>query len=344
MRTKRALITGITGQDGAYLAKNLVQKGYDVYGCFRRNASGSAWRLHELGIADQVKMCEMEMTELSCIINVIDAVKPDEIYNLAAQSFVASAFLQPFYTSNVDGFGAARIMEAVKLMYRDKIKIYQAGTSEMYGKVQAIPQTETTPFYPRSPYGCAKVYAYWMGINYRESYNMFITNGILFNHESPIRGEVFVTRKITSILAQKAAGVMKEPLILGNLDAKRDWGHAADYVEGMWLMMQQETPGDYILATGETHTVREFVNLAAEFFGYDLVWEGEGVNERAIDARTKEVVVCVSPEFYRPAEVDILLGDPSKAERELGWKRTVTFEELVRVMCRADQARVRRIA
>lgn len=336
MRRKKALITGITGQDGAYLARFLVDKGYEVIGAYRRNASGTPWRLKELEVDKDVELVEMEMTEITTILSVLAEYKPDEIYNLAAQSFVASSHLQPFYTGDVDGFGAARIFEAVRMLRFDT-KIYQAGTSEMYGLVQAPMQSETTPFYPRSPYACAKVYAHWMAINYREAHGMFVANGILFNHESPLRGEVFVTKKITSTLARIAAG-SDETLYLGNLDAKRDWGHAQDYVEGMWLILQQDEPQDFVLATGETRSVRDFVVAAAAALGIELDWIGKGVNEIAVspEQRTR-VVVAVDPKFYRPSEVELLLGDPSKAEEILGWARNFDFEDLVREMVEYDQ-------
>ncbi len=331
---KKAIITGITGQDGAYLAKLLLEKGYEVYGAYRRSASTNVWRLDELGVADQVKMLSFELLEYSNIQRAIARVQPDEFYNLAAMSFVASSFEQPLYTGDVDGLAVTRILEAIREV-QPGCRFYQASTSEMFGKVQAIPQTETTPFYPRSPYGVAKLYGHWITVNYRESFGLHASSGILFNHESPLRGLEFVTRKITASLARIRHGQQKV-LELGNMDAKRDWGFAGDYVEGMYRMLQQDTPDDYVLATGETYPVREFVSLAAQAAGFELEWDGEGEQERATDRKTGQVLVQVNPEFYRPAEVELLIGSPAKAQEQLGWQRQVGFESLVGMMMHAD--------
>jgi GDPmannose 4,6-dehydratase len=335
---KRALITGITGQDGAYLAKLLLEKGYEVWGAYRRSSSLNLWRLEELGVRDDVRLIPLDLLEYSNIVRALEKVQPDEIYNLAAQSFVALSFEMPLYTAEADALGVTRLLEALRAVKPDA-RFYQASTSEMYGKVQEIPQTERTPFYPRSPYAVAKLYAYWITVNYRESYGIHASSGILFNHESPLRGQEFVTRKITASLARIKYG-QQEVLELGNLDAKRDWGFAGDYVEGMWLMLQQDFPDDYVLATGETHSVRKFVELVAEVVGFNLVWEGAGQEERGIDLRTGKVIVCVNPEFYRPAEVDLLVGNPEKARSRLGWSPRVGFSELVRMMAERDMERV----
>ncbi|MDB4895811.1 MAG: GDP-mannose 4,6-dehydratase [Firmicutes bacterium] len=334
---KRALVTGITGQDGAYLARWLIAKGYEVYGACRRSASGSNWRLAELGVADQVRMVPIDLLEFSNVLRTIDQVAPDEVYNLAAQSFVGISYEQPIYTAEVDALGVARLLEAIRGLAATT-RFYQASTSEMFGKVQEVPQRETTPFYPRSPYGVAKLYGHWLTVNYRESYGLHASSGILFNHESPLRGEEFVTRKITTGFARIKHGGAG-PLALGNLDAKRDWGFAGDYVRGMWLMLQQETPGDYVLATGETRSVREFVERAADAAGFKLAWDGEREQTRGVDQRTGRELVRVSPEFYRPAEVDLLIGDGAKAAERLGWKPEVSFETLVELMVRADMER-----
>jgi GDPmannose 4,6-dehydratase len=337
---KKAIITGITGQDGAYLAKLLLEKGYEVYGAYRRSASTNVWRLDELGVADQVKMLSFELLEYSNIQRAIARVQPDEFYNLAAMSFVASSFEQPLYTGDVDGLAVTRILEAIREV-QPGCRFYQASTSEMFGKVQAIPQTETTPFYPRSPYGVAKLYGHWITVNYRESFGLHASSGILFNHESPLRGLEFVTRKITASLARIRHG-QQTVLELGNMDAKRDWGFAGDYVEGMYRMLQRDTPDDYVLATGETYPVREFVSLAAQAAGFELEWEGEGERERATDRKTGQVLVQVNPEFYRPAEVELLIGSPAKAQEQLGWQRQVGFESLVEMMMQADLDRAAR--
>ena len=336
---KKALITGIRGQDGAYLAKFLLEKGYEVWGADRRSGDSSNWRLKELGIEKDVKIVYMDLLELTNIMRVIEKVQPDEVYNLAAQSFVGASFEQPILTSEIDAIGVLKILEAIRTLKPDT-KFYQASTSEMFGKVQEIPQTEKTPFYPRSPYGVAKLFAHWMTVNYRESFDIFACSGILFNHESPLRGLEFVTRKITYSLAKIKYG-LQDKLLLGNLDAKRDWGYAKEYVEGMYLMLQQENPDDYVLATGETHTVREFVEKAAQIAGFDIVWEGEGVNSRGIDRKSGKTIIEVSPDFYRPAEVDLLLGNPKKAEEKLGWKPKTKFEDLVSIMMEADLKRVK---
>ncbi|HHD11197.1 MAG TPA: GDP-mannose 4,6-dehydratase [Deltaproteobacteria bacterium] len=338
MMSKTALITGIRGQDGAYLAKLLLEKGYRVYGADRRSSDAGNWRLKELGIEQDVEVVYMDLLELTNIMRTVERVKPDEVYNLAAQSFVGVSFEQPILTSEVDAMGVLRLLEAIRTIKPDT-RFYQASTSELYGKVQEIPQTEKTPFYPRSPYGVAKLFGHWMTVNYRESYGMFACSGILFNHESPLRGLEFVTRKITHSVARIKKG-LQDKVVLGNLDAKRDWGYAAEYVEGMWLMLQQEEPDDYVLATGETHSVREFVEAAFGAAGYKIEWEGEGVNTTGRDKATGSVLVEVSPEFYRPAEVDILIGNPEKAEKKLGWKPRTKFKELVAMMVEADLRRV----
>ncbi|QQR69503.1 MAG: GDP-mannose 4,6-dehydratase [Alphaproteobacteria bacterium] len=334
----KALVTGIGGQDGAYLAKLLLDKGYTVYGGLRRSSQGDPWRLQELGIEQKVKLVPFELLEMSNLLSLIREIQPDEIFNLAAQSFVATSFKQPLFTADSDAMGVLRLLEAVRMAKPDA-RVYQASTSEMFGKVQAMPQCETTPFYPRSPYGVAKLFGHWMVVNYRESYDMHASSGILFNHESPLRGEEFVTRKITVILAQLAHGLRQDPLELGNLAAKRDWGHARDYVQGMWLMLQQDKADDYVLATGQMHSVEEFVNAAAPVAGFDLVWEGEGVNRLARDRSNGKVIVRVNPEFFRPAEVDVLCGDPSKAQKALGWKPATSFEKLVQDMAMRDMER-----
>lgn len=332
---KKALITGITGQDGAYLAKLLLEKGYEVYGAVRRTSTFNSWRLDYLGITDQIKYVAFDLSEYMNIHRAIEKVQPDEIYNLAAQSFVGVSFEQPLYTADVDALGVTRILEAIRGI-NPKIRFYQASTSEMFGEVQVIPQNEATPFYPRSPYGVAKLYAHWITVNYRESYDIYACSGILFNHESPLRGEEFVTRKITSSLAKIKAG-KQQVLELGNLDAKRDWGFAGDYVEGMWLMLQQEEADDFVLATGETFTVREFVERACQTLGINLKWNGKtGKQEIGVDADTGQEIIKINPDFYRPAEVGLLVGSPLKAEKSLGWQRKVGLDELVKMMCDFD--------
>jgi GDPmannose 4,6-dehydratase len=342
---KVALITGITGQDGAYLAEFLLDKGYIVHGIKRRSSSFNTARIdhlyrdpHERNV--NFFMHYGDLTDSTNLIRIIQEVQPDEIYNLAAQSHVQVSFETPEYTANSDGLGTLRILEAIRILgLEKKTKFYQASTSELYGKVQEIPQKETTPFYPRSPYAAAKLYAYWITINYREAYGIFACNGILFNHESPIRGETFVTRKITMAAAKIKYG-MQDRLYLGNIDAKRDWGFAKDYVEAMWLMLQQESPDDYVIATGETHSVREFTELAFKELGIDLIWQGKGVEEVGIDASTRKIIVEIDPGYYRPTEVELLIGDPSKAREKLGWKPKVKMEELAKIMIKADEEEV----
>ena len=335
---KNALVTGITGQDGAYLAKLLLEKGYEVYGTYRRSASTNLWRLEELGVANDIKLVSFDLLEYSNIRRVIEKSQPTEFFNLAAQSFVATSFEQPLYTADVDGLGVTRILESIRDV-NPKIRFYQASTSEMFGLVQETPQSERTPFYPRSPYGVAKLYAHWMTVNYRESYGMHASSGILFNHESPLRGQEFVTRKITAGLARIKHG-LQETLELGNMDALRDWGFAGDYVEGMWRMLQQPTADDYVLATGVTTKVRDFVQVSASVAEFQLEWRGSGVDEVGIDAKSGKTVVKVNPEFYRPAEVELLLGDPGKAKSQLGWTPKTTLEGLVQMMMEADLKRV----
>lgn len=335
--TRRALITGITGQDGAYLAKLLLEQGYEVYGAYRRSASISSWRLEELGIQRNVKLIPLDLLEFSNILRVVEKVSPDELYNLAAQSFVGISFEEPIYTGEVDGLGVVRLLEAIRVV-NPGIRFYQASTSEMFGKAQEVPQSERTPFYPRSPYGGAKLYGHWTAVNYREAHGIFACSGILFNHESPLRGLEFVTRKITAGFA-RIRYEQQDAIELGNTKTSRDWGFAGDYVYGMWLMLHQLEPDDYVLATGRTHTVREFVQRAAEAAGFDIAWEGEREELRAIDRRTGRTVVRVNREFYRPAEVDHLVGDATKARNLLGWEPKVAFEELVQMMVEADLRR-----
>jgi GDPmannose 4,6-dehydratase len=337
---KKALITGITGQDGAYLAELLLAKGYEVHGIKRRASLLNTDRIDHLYQDPHVERRNLflhygDLTDASNLIRVIQQVQPDEIYNLGAMSHVAVSFEVPEYTANADGLGALRILEAIRLLgLESKTRFYQASSSELYGLVQEVPQKETTPFYPRSPYAVAKLYAYWITVNYREAYGIYACNGILFNHESPVRGETFVTRKITRALARLKLG-LQECLYLGNLDARRDWGHARDYVEMQWLMLQQEQAEDYVIATGEQHSVREFVDAAATELGIHLSWSGQGVDEIGTDARG-HVVVRVDPRYFRPTEVDTLLGDASKARRNLGWTPSTSFNELVVEMVRED--------
>jgi GDPmannose 4,6-dehydratase len=332
-------VTGVTGQDGAYLAKLLLEKGYRVFGAIRRTSMSNVARLEELGVAEDIELVDFDLLEFSNLLRVVEQTRPDEIFNLAAQSFVGISFEQPIYTGECDALGVTRLLEAVRNV-NPKIRFYQASTSEMYGSVVETPQRETTPFYPRSPYGVAKLYGHWITVNYRESYGMHATSGILFNHESPLRGQEFVTRKITVSLAKIKHGKL-DVLALGNMAAHRDWGYAADYVEGMWQMLQQPEPSDYVLATGEQHSVREFVLAAGERLGFDIVFEGAGVQERGIDRKSGRTIVQVEPKFYRPAEVDRLCGSPAKAEQTFGWKRKVSFPELVTLMVEADDRRVR---
>jgi len=335
---KKALITGIRGQDGAYLARFLIDKGYKVYGADRRSGDSSLWRMKELGIEDGVEHIYMDLLEYINIIDVIKNIKPDEVYNLAAQSFVQASFDQPLLTADIDAVGVLRILEAIRY-FSPKTKFYQASTSEMFGKVQSIPQNEKTSFYPRSPYAVSKLFAHWMVVNYRESYNIFGCCGILFNHESPLRGLEFITRKTTDNIARIKYG-LKEKLVVGNLDSKRDWGYAKEYVEGMWLMLQQKNPDDYVLATGETHTIRELIEYAFNYIGIKIAWKGKGLDEKGIDKKSGKVIVEVSKKYYRPAEVDLLLGDPSKAKKNLGWKPETKFKKLIEIMMEADLKRV----
>ncbi|MDY0919373.1 GDP-mannose 4,6-dehydratase [Pseudomonas viridiflava] len=335
----KAIITGITGQDGAYLAQLLLEKGYTVYGTYRRTSSVNFWRIEELGIQHDANLhlVEYDLTDLSASIRLLQNTEATEIYNLAAQSFVGVSFEQPLTTAQITGIGAVNLLEAIRIV-NPKIRFYQASTSEMFGKVQSIPQVESTPFYPRSPYGVAKLYAHWMTINYRESYGIFGASGILFNHESPLRGREFVTRKITDSVAKINMGLMNS-FELGNMDAKRDWGFAKEYVEGMWRMLQAETPDSFVLATNRTETVRSFVSMAFKATGVTVQWEGEAESERGIDAATGKVLVSVNPKFYRPTEVELLIGNPAKAREVLGWEPKTNLEELCRMMVEADLRR-----
>ncbi|OJF69466.1 GDP-mannose 4,6-dehydratase [Alteromonas sp. V450] len=336
---KTAVITGITGQDAAYLAELLLDKGYTVYGTYRRTSSVNFWRIEELNIQhhENLHLVEYDLTDLSSSIRLLQTTNADEVYNLAAQSFVGVSFDQPITTAEITGVGAVNLLEAIRIV-NPNIKFYQASTSEMFGKVQEIPQRESTPFYPRSPYGVAKLYAHWMVVNYRESYNIFATSGILFNHESPLRGREFVTRKITDSVAKIKLGKL-DVLELGNMDAKRDWGFAKDYVEGMWLMLQADKPDTYVLATNRTETVRDFVSMAFKAADIEIQWQGSGEQEVAIEKTTGKTLVRVNPKYYRPAEVDLLIGDAQKAHDELGWKATTTLEALCSMMVEADLKR-----
>lgn len=336
---KKALITGITGQDGSYLAELLLEKGYEVHGIIRRASSFNTERIDHLYKDPHVNNIRMflhygDLSDSSSLSRLVEKIKPDEIYNLAAQSHVKVSFDNPEYTADVTGLGTVRLLDAIKDS-GIKTRFYQASTSELFGLVQETPQKETTPFYPRSPYGCAKMYSYWITVNYRESYGIYACNGILFNHESPRRGETFVTRKITRGLARILSG-KDDCLYLGNLDAKRDWGYAADYVEGMWRMLQQKKPDDFVLATGETHSVREFIEEACRVASIDLVWKGKKEKEVGIDKKTKKTIIRIDPRYYRPAEVDLLLGDPTKAKKLLKWVPKTKFKELVKIMMEAD--------
>lgn len=339
MQNKRALITGITGQDGAYLAQLLLEKGYHVTGTYRRSSSVNFWRIDELGITahPNLSLVEYDLTDLASSLRLIESAQPSEVYNLAAQSFVGVSFDQPVTTASITGLGAVNLLEAIRIV-NPKIRFYQASTSEMFGKVQAIPQVEDTPFYPRSPYGVAKLYAHWMTINYRESYDIFGSSGILFNHESPLRGREFVTRKITDSVAKIVQGKLSL-LELGNMDAKRDWGFAKEYVEGMWRMLQADKPDTYVLATNRTETVRDFVTMAFKAADITLDWSGAGEQEVAHCTKSGKQLVGVSSKFYRPAEVELLIGDPAKAKRELGWEPKTTLEELCQMMVDADLRR-----
>lgn len=340
MSAKRALITGITGQDGSYLAELLLEKGYEVHGIIRRASTFNTSRIDHLYADPHTKtnlhLHYGDLSDSSNISRLLQDIQPHEIYNLGAQSHVRVSFDTPEYTGDVTGLGVIRILDAIRDSKLDT-KFYQASSSEMFGLVQAVPQNEETPFYPRSPYGVAKVYGYWITKNYRESYDMFASNGILFNHESPRRGETFVTRKITRGLARIKLGI-EDTLYLGNLDAKRDWGFAGDYVEGMWRILQADKPDDYVLATNETHTVREFAELAASHLGMDLKWEGQGVDEKGVDASTGKTIIEIDPQYFRPAEVDLLIGEYNKAEKQLGWKPTTSFKQLVEMMAQSDLA------
>ena len=337
--TKTAIITGITGQDGAYLAQQLLANDYKIFGTYRRTSSVNLWRIEELGVKDHpnLELVEYDLTDLGTSLSLVQRAEPDEIYNLAAQSFVGVSFEQPTTTAHITGLGALNLLEAIRLLNR-KIRFYQASTSEMFGKVQAIPQKEDTPFYPRSPYGVAKLYAHWMTINYRESYDIFGCSGILFNHESPLRGREFVTRKITDSVAKIRLGML-DVLELGNLDAKRDWGYAKEYVDGMYRMLQAEQPDTYVLATNRTETVRDFVTMAFVAGGYAIEWSGKAEQEVGRDAATGKILVRVNPRFYRPAEVELLIGDAAYAREKLGWSAQTPLEELCRMMVEADLAR-----
>lgn len=342
---KKALITGVTGQDGSYLAEFLLEKGYEVHGMVRRSSLEQKLRIDHLykGVGSEEYNFHVhygDMTDSSNIMRLLKEIKPDEVYNLAAQSHVRISFDIPEYTANADALGSLRILEAIRILgLEKKTKFYQASTSELFGKVQEIPQTEKTPFYPRSPYGVAKIYSYWLTINYREAYGIYACNGILFNHESPRRGNSFVTKKITESVAKIKQGALSK-IRLGNLDAKRDWGYAKDYVEAMWLMLQLDTPEDFVIATGETHTVREFVQIAFSYIDIDIVWEGKGVDEIGLDSKTGKVLVSVDPYYFRPTEVDLLVGNPANAKQKLNWEPKVKFKELIDIMMRHELARV----
>jgi len=336
---KKAIITGITGQDGAYLAEYLLDLGYDVYGTYRRTSSANFWRIEELGIQNNknLHLIEYDLTDLGSSIRLVEKVQPDEIYNLAAQSFVGVSFEQPVATAKITGIGAVHLLEAIRSVNKN-IRYYQASTSEMFGKVQEVPQSEKTPFYPRSPYGVAKLYAHWMTVNYRESYGIFASSGILFNHESPFRGLEFVTRKITEGMVRIKLGKL-DCLELGNIDAKRDWGFAKDYVRGMHAMLQLDHPDTFVLATGRTETVRDFVTMAGKGLGIDIVWQGSGIDEIGVDSATGKTIVKINEKFHRPAEVELLIGDPSKAKKELKWESQTTLEQLCKLMVDADLER-----
>jgi len=338
---KKALITGITGQDGAYLAEFLLDKGYEVHGIKRRSSLFNTDRIDHLYQDPHIENRNLilhygDLTDSTNLIRILQQVKPDEVYNLAAQSHVAVSFESPEYTADTDALGTLRILEGIRLLgFEKKTRFYQASTSELYGKVQEFPQTEKTPFYPRSPYAAAKLYAYWITVNYREAYNIYACNGILFNHESPLRGETFVTRKITRGFARISLG-LQDCLYMGNLDAKRDWGHAKDYVKMQWLMLQQEKPEDYVIATGKQYSVRDFINIAARELKMEIEWQGQGIDEKAKDKKTGQTVIAVDPQYFRPTEVDTLLGDPSKAMEKLGWTPEISFEQMVKEMILSD--------
>ncbi|MBU0464840.1 MAG: GDP-mannose 4,6-dehydratase [Proteobacteria bacterium] len=339
--TKKALITGITGQDGAYLAEFLLDKGYQVHGIKRRSSLFNTDRIDHLYQDPHEKNRNLilhygDLTDSTNLIRILQQVQPDEVYNLAAQSHVAVSFESPEYTADTDALGTLRLLEGIRLLgLENKTRFYQASTSELYGKVQETPQTEKTPFYPRSPYGVAKLYAYWITVNYREAYNIYACNGILFNHESPLRGETFVTRKITRAIARISLG-LQDCLFLGNLDAKRDWGHAKDYVKMQWLMLQQDHPEDFVIATGKQYSVKDFLNIAAKELNIEITWKGKGVDEKGFDKKTNNQIVAVDPKYFRPTEVESLLGDPSKAKQKLGWEPEITFQELVTEMVQQD--------
>ena len=335
---KKALITGITGQDGAYLSKLLIEKNYEVYGAFRRTSDLHLERLKFLGIESEIKYVPFELLEFTNILRTIEKIKPDEVYNLGAQSFVALSFEEPIFTADVTATGPLRVLEVIRIM-DPKIKFYQASSSEMFGKVQSVPQNEKTHFYPRSPYAVSKLFGHFITVNYRESYNLFACSGILFNHESPLRGFEFVTRKLSNGIARIECG-LQDKIVLGNLDAKRDWGYAPEYVEAMWLMLQQDKPDDYVIATGESHSVREFVECAFRCIGVDIEWSGSGVNEKGKNKKTGKTIVELSPEFFRPAEVDLLIGDFSKAKQKLGWQPKTRFNDLVKIMVESDIKRL----
>jgi GDPmannose 4,6-dehydratase len=336
---KRSFITGVNGQDGAYLARLLLEKGYSVVGAVRDADTANLGRLRELNIADDVELVDFELMEFGNVLRVIERARPDEVYNLAGQSHVGPSFEKPVHTGQINAIGVTAILEAIRSL-DSRIRFYQASTSELFGKVLETPQTERTPFYPRSPYAIAKAYAHWITVNYRESYGMHAACGILFNHESPLRGQGFVTRKITLGLAKMRHGQL-DVLELGNLDARRDWGFAADYVDGMWRMLQHEPADDYVLATGQTRSIRDFVMEAGRHLGFDIAWQGAGLDERGIERATGRVVVRVNPQFFRPAEVDVVCGDAGKAQRELGWQPNTSFSDTVRMMAEADDRRVR---
>jgi GDPmannose 4,6-dehydratase len=331
---KKALITGIRGQDGAYLAELLLKNNYEVYGADRRSGESSNWRLKELKIEDRINIVHMDLLELTNIINVIKEIQPDEVYNLAAQSFVKTSFDQPLLSSNIDAMGVLRVIETLREFCPDA-KFYQASTSEMFGNVNESPQSENTPFYPRSPYGVAKLFGHWITVNYRESYDMFACSGILFNHESPLRGLEFVTRKLTHGIARIKHG-LQDKIVVGNLESKRDWGYAPEYVEAMWLMLQQDKPDDFVIATGEHHSVREFVEASCHEVGIDIQWKGKGLDEKGFDSDTGNVIVEIDKRYFRPSEVDSLLGDPTKAKEMLGWNPQTSFNDLVSEMARED--------
>ena len=336
---KTAVVTGVSGQDGAYLAQLLLDKGYRVFGTYRRTSSVNFWRIQELGISEHpnLHLVEYDLTDLGSSIRLLETAQADEVYNLAAQSFVGVSFDQPVTTAQITGVGALTLLEAIR-MVNPRIRFYQASTSEMFGKVQAVPQVEETPFHPRSPYGVAKLFAHWITVNYRESYDIFGSSGILFNHESPLRGREFVTRKVTDSVAKISLGKL-QVLELGNLDAKRDWGYAKEYVDGMWRMLQADEPDTYVLATNRTETVRDFVEMAFKAVGTQIAWRGSGIDEEGICAGSGKVLVRINPRFYRPAEVELLIGDASKAKRKLGWEATTTLEQLCQMMIEADVRR-----